>query len=319
MCENSEMSERFPLTSTKSSSVRKGLSVLTMLVTLLSAFSASGEVVHRERSLYSTILVSKSGHNLCLQFSVRRDQRNQSCMNTRYPRRMVFAYTKMTMASLIFTDNPSNILVIGLGGGTLPIAFRELFPRASIDTVEIDPAVTRVAKEFFNFDPVPNINVFDQDARVWTKRAMRKDKRYDLIVLDAFNGEYIPEHLMTQEYLAETKALLAEGGTLAANTFSVSKLYDHESATYQAVFGDFINFQIPESANRLVVVPGASMSDAEIEEAAEDWSDRLKPYNVPVRKYARRLIQQRKKAPDWNTQARVLTDQYAPANLLQAD
>ena len=34
-----------------------------------------------------------------------------------------------------------------------------------------------------------------QDARVWTKRAMRKETRYDLIVLDAFNGDYIPEHL----------------------------------------------------------------------------------------------------------------------------
>ncbi|MEM7100330.1 MAG: fused MFS/spermidine synthase [Pseudomonadota bacterium] len=288
-------------------------------MTLLLSTAIHAEIVHRERSLYSTILVSKSGSNLCLQFSVRRDQRNQSCMNTRYPRRMVFAYTKMTMASLMFVDNPSNILVVGLGGGTLPVAFRELFPTASIDAVEIDPAVTRVAKEYFDFNPEPNINVFDQDARVWTKRALTKDKRYDLIILDAFNGEYIPEHLMTSEYLSETKRLLTSTGTLAANTFSVSKLYDHESATYAAVFDQFINFQIPESANRLVVVPGKELTDQELLDAAEDWATRLKPYNVPVKKYARRLVQLRKKAPDWNVNARVLTDQYSPANLLQND
>ncbi len=50
------------------------------------------------------------------------------------------------------------------------------------------------------------MRVFEQDARVWVKRAATAPKRYDLIMLDAFNGDYIPEHLMTREYLAETRA-----------------------------------------------------------------------------------------------------------------
>ena len=48
-------------------------------------------------------------------------------------------------------------------------------------------------------------------------------------MLDAFDHEYIPEHLLTQEFLKEVKSLLAPGGVLAANTFSSSRLYDHES------------------------------------------------------------------------------------------
>ena len=66
---------------------------------------------------------------------------------------------------------------------------------------------------------------------------MREQQRYDLIMLDAFDHEYIPEHLLTQEFLQEVKSLLAPGGVLAANTFSSSRLYDHESTTYAAVFG----------------------------------------------------------------------------------
>ena len=301
--------------------LRHSLAVLstTCLVLLMVLPSASAQIVHRERSLYSTILVNKSGNNLCLQFSVRRDQRNQSCTNTRNPKRMVFAYTKMTMTGLLFTAQPEHILVVGLGGGTLPVAFRQLFPTALIDTVEIDPAVTRVAKEFFGFQAQPNITVYDQDARVWTKRAVRKARRYDLIVLDAFNGEYIPEHLMTREYLEETKALLAPGDTLMANTFSVSRLYDHESATYAAVFGKFINFQIAESANRMIIVPGSNVDDAALLAVARRWRDRLAPYNVPIERYARRLVKLRGAKPDWRTDAQPLTDQYAPANLLQGN
>ena len=41
------------------------------------------------------------------------------------------------------------------------------------------------------------------------KRALRGTQRYDLIMLDAFDHEYIPEHLLTQEFLQEVKSLLA--------------------------------------------------------------------------------------------------------------
>ena len=275
-------------------------------------------ILHEERSLYSRILVKKSGSLICLQFTVRAAQRNQSCQNQRRPREMVFSYTRMSMTALLFTPRPASILVVGLGGGTLPTALRELFPTARIDAVEIDPAVIKVARQYFGFTDDANLHVHSQDARVWTKRALLRAERYDLIILDAFNGEYIPEHLMTQEYLQETRDLLAPGGTLVANTFTVSELYHHESATYADVFGQFINFKLPESANRVVLVPGEELSDERLLGRASALQSRLRPYNVDITRYTRLLLRQRKRSPDWDTNARILTDQYSPANLLQA-
>lgn len=274
-------------------------------------------ILREQQSLYSRILVKKTGTMVCLQFNVRREQRNQSCIDERHPRAMVFSYTRMSMAGLLFSQNPKRILVIGLGGGTLPTAFHALYPAAHVDAVEIDPAVVAVAEEFFDFKPSANLVVHTQDARVWTKRAALKGARYDLIVLDAFNGEYIPEHLMTQEYLQETKQLLAEHGTLIANTFAVSDLYDHESTTYTSVFGSFINFRIQESANRVIIVPGTAVSDDMLKERAAELVDRLRPYSVPIKRYARIINSSRGRRPDWRTNSRILTDQYSPANLLQ--
>ncbi len=276
------------------------------------------EILHKERSLYSNVMVTRAGNTLCLLFNVRSNRRNQSCMDTKYPKKMIFAYTKMSMVSLLFAPDPQHILVIGLGGGTLPTAFNQLYPQARIDVVEIDPAVTRVARDYFAFNPTSHVKVFDQDARVWTKRANLLDRRYDIIILDAFNGEYIPEHLMTQQYLEETKSLLTANGVLVANTFSISDLYDHESATYAAVFGKFINFKIPESANRMVVVPGKSVPEEQLLTRANALRNTLAPYNVPIRRYSRILIRQRDRRPDWDPAARPLTDQFAPANLLQS-
>ena len=281
---------------------------------LASCALADARVIHQERSLYQNILVTQEGARICLQFTIRRDQRNQSCVDKRRPKKMVFTYTRMMMAALLLVPDPDNVLIIGLGGGTLPKAFAELLPNAHIDVVEIDRAVVSVAEEFFDYTATANTRIVVQDARVFTKRAAYASRRYDLILLDAYNGDYIPEHLMTREYLEETRAILTPRGAVAANTFSISRLYDHESETYFEVFGPFINFTSGLSANRIVLASVAPLPTSEaIKETARRWRNPLKPYDVPITSYPRNFYREQ----DWDRTRRALTDQYSPANLLR--
>jgi spermidine synthase len=290
------------------------LALLLTALTVSWAIPVEARVIHKERSMYSTIVVDQQGSMLCLQFSVRRDQRNQTCMDKRRPKQMVFAYTRMMMAGLLLNPEPQRILVLGLGGGTLPMALDEILPETRIDAVEIDPAVVRVAREFFGFAPSPRVSVFDQDARVFVKRALQKGETYDFILLDAFSGEYIPEHLMTREFLAETRQLLAEGGVLAANTFSISELYDHESVTYQAVFDTFFNMKPIDSGNRVILAQNNDLPSRELlEKRAAALAPALAPYGIDLAG----MLDLMRTDRDWDVSARVLTDQYSPANLLQ--
>jgi spermidine synthase len=287
---------------------------LFTFVLLLPAGDAQGRIVHRERSLYSTILIDQQGSLVCLQFSIRTDQRNQSCMDQRRPNEMVFSYTRMMMTGLLLRPSPERILMIGLGGGTLPTALAELYPDTEIDVVEIDPAVVRVAGEFFGYVPSANTTVFTQDGRVFIKRAALRGDTYDLIMLDAFNGDYIPEHLMTREFLQETRSLLTPGGAVVANTFSISQLYHHESTTYTAVFGRFYNLKTGESANRIILAANGPLPDPTImNQRAADLAPRVRKYGISLSDHVKGL----ETRPDWDTSARVLTDQYAPANLLR--
>lgn len=276
--------------------------------------ATEARIIHQERSLYSTIIIDQQGPVICLQFSVRRDQRNQSCMNQRRPKEMVFAYAQMMMASLLLNPDPARILVLGLGGGTLPLALDELLPEAQIDVVEIDPAVIRVAREFFAFAPSERVDVFAQDGRVFVKRAAQRGETYDLIMLDAFNGEYIPEHLMTREFLEEVRSLMHEDSVLAANTFSISDLYAHESATYAAVFGTFFNMKPDDSGNRVILDRHGGLPDVETLKArAEALREPLAPYGVRLERFLPLLTTD----IDWDPQTPALTDQYSPANLLR--
>lgn len=288
--------------------------LVATLVGVCFAPATDAKIVHRERSLYNTILVDKRGSLVCLQFTVRSNQRNQSCRDERKPREMVFHYTRMMMSSLLLQPNPGRILIVGLGGGTLPVALAELYPEATIDVVEIDPAVVKVAEDYFAFAPTANMRLVTQDARVFTKRAVLRHDTYDLIMLDAFNGDYIPEHLMTREYLEENRALMSDSSVLAANTFAISDLYHHESTTYQAVFGTFLNLKSAVSANRIIIASRGSLPDRDaLDQRARQLDPHLRPFGIRVRDYPRHMDRE----PDWDTGARVLTDQWSPANLLQ--
>jgi spermidine synthase len=285
-----------------------------IIVLLLGATTVAARVVHSESSLYQNILVTQVDTLRCMQFTVRKDQRNQSCVNMQSPQHLVFAYTRMMLAALLLNPSPKRILMVGLGGGTLPTALAMLYPDANIDVVELDPAVFEVAKKYFSFKPSPHMRVFVQDARVWGKRAAANPERYDLILLDAYNGDYIPEHLMTREYLRETEALLADDGVLVSNTFAISQLYHNESVTYADVFGTFFNLRSPDSSNRIIIARRQPLPDrAALDAVAKELEGTLKPLGVPIEDYPAQLTT----VADWDTHARVLTDQYSPANLLK--
>jgi spermidine synthase len=290
------------------------IALLALLGASLWTQPAAARIIHQERSLYSTILIDQQGPIICLQFSVRRDQRNQSCMNQRRPKEMVFVYAQMMMAGLLLNPEPERILMLGLGGGTLPMALDELLPQARIDVVEIDPAVIRVAREFFAFAPSPRVDVYAQDGRVFVKRAAQRGETYDLIMLDAFNGDYIPEHLMTREFLEEVRSLMHEDSVLVANTFSISNLYESESATYAAVFDTFFNMKPDDSGNRVIMDRLGGLPDSEtLAERAAALGERLAPFAVDLERFLPLMTTE----VDWNPNAQILTDQYSPANLLR--
>ena len=290
-----------------------------LLICLLFALSntAYAKIIHKERSLYRNIIVEDNYNLRCLKFNVKTSKTNQSCLYKDNPNKLVFNYTKLLFSSLLLLENPpEKILIVGLGGGTMSNTLHQLYPNAKIENVEIDPAVIKVARQYFSFFENDNITSKVQDGRIYVKRAAMKKQKYDWIILDAFNGDYIPEHLLTKEFLQETKALLAENGVLSANTFSVSDLYAHESATYKAVFGDFFNVRNQKNSNRIILTANNALPSGEvIIERVKKLAKVLSPFGVDIAQISSSMTST-KEEQDWSDDTKVLTDQYSPANLL---
>jgi spermidine synthase len=288
--------------------------LVTLLLSLagLSPANAQQRLLHQERSLYRNIFVIQDGQERCMLFRYPRPFGRESCKLLNDPNKLIFDYTQMMLSGLYLNPHPKKLLIIGEGGGTIPTVLQQMYPDLQIDQVEIDAAVDRVAKEYFDFKPGPNTKIFIEDGRVYVKRAAAQKPNYDMVLLDAFDADYIPEHMLTREFLQEVKAIMAPDGVIVANTFSNSALYDYESVTYSAVFGTFFNLKL---GNRIILgkLDGLPPMD-QIRANAMQLETALNKFNTGQGFLMPLLTTQ----VDWNKNARILTDQYSPSNLLNA-
>jgi spermidine synthase len=109
------------------------------------------------------------------------------------------------------------MLVIGLGGGSIPKKIQKEFPRMEIDAVEIDPEVIMMAKDYFNIKENTLLRLHAQDGRLFMTRTRQQ---YDIILLDAYFTDAMPFHLTTKEFFELAQKKLTPNGIIVANLIS---------------------------------------------------------------------------------------------------
>lgn len=267
----------------------------------------TSKVIDQEMSLYRNIVVSEGDGYRCMTFG--RFSGRQSCIHLTDPQELVLRYTQGLLSVLYVQPKPQRILVIGLGGGMLPMAFRRLYPNARIDAVDLDPSVIRIAKKYFGFTPDDHLHAYADDGRMFVRKQGRAGVRYDAIVIDAFDKDYIPEHMLSVEFLAQVKTIMAPHGVLAANTFQ-GALTPYESATYQAVFGAIAAVD-SMGGNRIILAGRDGLPDLA---AMAATAHALDAHLAPTKVTAAMVLPDITAVPP--SAAEPLTDQYSPANLL---
>jgi spermidine synthase len=110
------------------------------------------------------------------------------------------------------------VAVLGNAGGTTARAMGVYYPKAEIDGVELDPAVTDVGRRYLGLDDNPRLDIHTADARPFLRRS---DGGYDLIVVDAYRPPYVPFYLATREFFQLVRDRLAPGGMVALNVATV--------------------------------------------------------------------------------------------------
>src|SRR5688572_1868289 len=77
----------------------------------------------------------------------------QSSMRLTRPNDLELSYTRSMMAFLLFAPEPSDVLMIGLGGGSLAKFVHHRLPAARVRAVEVNPQVVAIARQYFHVPP----------------------------------------------------------------------------------------------------------------------------------------------------------------------
>jgi spermidine synthase len=226
---------------------------LLALLALAACHSAAAEpkVLYEKQSAYNTIVVTEDADGL-RTLAFERNGVRQSVVKPGDPDRVELPYARAMPVGLALVEEPRRVLIVGLGGGTIPSLLRKHYPRMTIDVVDIDPEVVAVAKRFFGFREDAAMHAYVRDGRQFIEQCREP---YDLVFLDAYGSENIPYHLATREFLAAARRAVGPKGAVVGNVFDAAynRYYDAMVRTYQAVFDELYVLDVPDRGNKILV------------------------------------------------------------------
>ncbi|WP_305908574.1 spermine synthase [Methylomarinum sp. Ch1-1] len=148
----------------------------------------------------------------------------QSTMLLEDPNQLHSLYARAMMALLLFHDSPRDILMIGLGGGTLTKYLLHQFVDCKIKVVEFRRGVLKVARSHFGLPLDPRLKVkIGCGAEYVDRQSHQQADQHDLIMIDAFDHEGMAPQVSSETFFEDCRTLLQEDGLLAINLWGTNK------------------------------------------------------------------------------------------------
>jgi spermidine synthase len=254
-----------------------GIAMLFLLLPgVPQSVSAENEkTLYEGDSIYNHITIRQAGSNRCMIFGRHRDQR-QTCIS-----------------------------LSRLGGGYIPTVFRLHLPHVRLQSVEVDPLVVRLAKDYFQFRSAAGHALSITDGRQYLRR---NPDKFDQIWIDAFNSDYIPAHMTTREFLELCRSRLTRNGVVVQNVHNSNQLFDAQVTTFRSVFSHVYVFEGTSSSNSIIIAAQEPLYPPP-RLCGERCNSRIGPIDL--------ARESRKFDPNPRIRKeRILTDDYNPANLL---
>ena len=276
------------------------------------------QVLLQKDSVYHRIRVEEDEDARYLYF----DRTLQSAMTLKDPNALRLNYTYYASIGLGFTPEVKKVLIIGLGGGSIPKKFSREFPNMEIDVAEIDPEVVQVARKYFQLREHKNLRVHTQDGRLFLTRT---PQLYDLIMLDAYYTDSIPFHLTTREFFQTAQRKLNPNGVVVVNvigsvTGTSSKITRSMIKTLREIFPQVyifptrggVNLSL-ETIQNVILIATKDRQRVDIREILKRM-EKMSPdlFPKPLSKIGAAYYDD--KLPDHDVP--VLTDDYAPTDNL---
>jgi spermidine synthase len=258
------------------------LSVLCALSFCVSLRADENQIFEKQ-SKFNHIWVTENSENKAMRtlwFEVWGHQ--QSVVKLGDPDYIALDYVKVMPLGFTMVEEPKRVLIVGLGGGTLPMFYRKHYPKMKIDVVDLDPDVIDVAKKYFDFKEDENMKAYAEDGRKFIEQSKEP---YDIIFLDAFSADSIPYALVTREFLQAVRKALTPKGVVVSNLwqFDVNKRYYSMITTYRDVFDDVCTVDVKHDSGNIILMASPRKDEFKKETLVQNAKKIVKEKNYPMK------------------------------------
>jgi spermidine synthase len=269
----------------------------------------NADLLDKMESPYNTIFVyqTKDGRRH-MAFGYHRQRYFEAVHRPGHPRDLELPYTRLLTVGLAYAPNLDSILSIGMGSGATSTYLLDTLPKTHITEVELDPDVVVLARKYFEYSDSPRRTLLVEDGR---KFLMGTQRHYDLVLLDAYRGAFIPFHLLTQQFYAELKRHLTPGGVVVENISAEVELADSTLATLQSEFQQVECFRIGDNLIA-VAYDGPRKPDDELMQHARDLDTQYQLH------YSLAAMLRGRTEASVKPGVKPLTDDFAPVDTLNA-
>ena len=210
----------------------------------------------------------------------------QSAMRVSRPWDLELAYTRAMMGFLMFNPMPQEVLMIGLGGGSLAKFIRKQRPQTRITAVEIDPRVIAAARTHFELPSDDDtLSVVEADGALYVRQHAGCA---DVILLDGFDAGNQVEALATQTFYAACRRALRPGGVLVVNLWGHDSAFAEYFARLMRAFDGEVGWISVQNKTNIIVFgftePGAA---ARLDAGRPKLEDLSKRWGLDLRGFAR--------------------------------
>ena len=199
-----------------------------------------------------------------------------------------------------------DVLVLGMGTGTYARQCLNYFDNVSVEGVEIDRKITELAGEHFGLPE--SVPVATYDGRAYLQAV---DKKYDVIMVDAYQDITIPFQMSSVEFFMLVQAHLNEDGVMVVNmnmkSDGAESINAYLSDTIASVFGEVCTVDVKHATNR-------ELFAANNPEVLARFAANVERCEIPALKELMQSVSGELAAYEGGE--RILTDDKAPVEVL---
>lgn len=262
-----------------------------------------GDVLYEGESLYNYLRVEEDEDSYILStnvvFGVQSIKMKEDGLTGLY-------YDYALAANAISTpksDTPE-ILILGLGTGTFAYQTQLYFGDINVDGVEIDEKIVYLARKYFSLPDCVNVHVTDGRAFLDST-----DKKYDVIMVDAYQDITIPFQMSSIEFFSKVKEHLNSEGVMVVNmnmySFNEGGINDYLCGTIKRVFDNAYGVKTDVGNYELFASNGY--------DCKQKLGERLNKYSGELKTMLNKVYDRLEIVED---NPYVLTDDKAPVELL---